>query len=129
MERLALRVVLTGDKLGATNNIGGSECGGSVLPDGQHTQVILHPWNQICDHEGPVSHWNHPEKKTKRDRGKISLKDAKDSLRAENVLLKQHRVSLPWQRKSKVKHAKWLFEKDDLVQHSPFAVNEVRVMK
>lgn len=127
MERLTLRVFLTGDKLGATNNIGGSECGGSVLPDGQHTQVILHPGNQICDHEGPVSHWNHPEKRP-RDRGKISLKDAESGLKAENVILKQDRVSLSCQRKSKMKHAKWLLEKDDLVQHSPFAVNEVRVM-
>lgn len=62
MERLTLWEVLTGDKLDTTDNIGGSEGGGSVLPDGQDAQVILHPGNQICHNKCPVSHWNHSEK-------------------------------------------------------------------
>lgn len=56
MKRLTLRVVLGGGELDAADDVGGSEGGGSVIPDSQDTQIVLHPWDEVCDYKRPVGH-------------------------------------------------------------------------
>lgn len=63
MQRLAAGVLITCLKLHTANYVSRGECGGGVFPDGQHAQVILHPWHQVVDQEGFADRWNHPVNK------------------------------------------------------------------
>ena len=49
VDRLALWIVIAGDELYTAYNVGGSKGGGSVIPDCQDAQVVLHPWNKVAD--------------------------------------------------------------------------------